>query len=264
MTLSKEEIAREITEKVLVGYLENVEEGLKEDAIGYFLEKPLPISVETRFGKVTVELSVADAASCFFEDTNARLENMTALFRDGGEVDIAFEEVGGVKAGTARLTQLALTYLLVVLREKVVSTMNMLFEESLLVSVMAGRASFTKDIAIKLERLPAQIDTRPLLNNLITKEANENRIRIGRTINDLNGLKSFNKSDWSQDKLRQAVIWAITKVPKNGNPTLARVAESISKRYLLEPAMKADALRMMLKRYELDWKELKKWEKGRK
>jgi hypothetical protein len=256
MTTSREKLARVIAKKTLTGFLE-------AEVSEHFSVKPLPVSVNTRFGRVTIELPIADVASCFIEDTNARLENMTAKFKDGEE-DIIFEEVGGVKAGVPEFSQVALTYLLIVLREKVASTMNMLFEESLLVSLMTAQLSLTKTIAIQLKRLPAQIDTRPLLNNLITKEANENRVRIGRMINDLDGLKSFNKRDWSQDKLRQAVIRAVTEVPKNSNPTLARVAESITKHYLLETPMKADALRMMLKRYGLDWKVLKKWEKGRK
>jgi hypothetical protein len=74
----------------------------------------------------------------------------------------------------------------------------------------------------------------------------------------------LHRNDWSQEKLRQVVIWAITGIPKHANPTLARVAAHVSNRYSLNPPMKADALRMMLKRYELDWKELKKWKKGRK
>ncbi len=73
-----------------------------------------------------------------------------------------------------------------------------------------------------------------------------------------------NKGDWSQEKLRRAVIRAVIEVPKFSNPTLKKAAERITKRYSLEPPLTADALRMLLKRYELDWWELKKWQPGRK
>ncbi len=66
------------------------------------------------------------------------------------------------------------------------------------------------------------------------------------------------KGDWSQEKLFQAVLKAVAAVPKYSNPTLKKVAEILTRRYSLNPPLTADALRMLLKRYELEWKRLKK------
>ncbi len=87
---------------------------------------------------------------------------------------------------------------------------------------------------------------------------------IRKAVRDDDYVPPRNRGDWSQEKLRRAVIRAVTEVPKFSNPTLKKAAERITRRYSLAPPLTADALRMLLKRYELDWWELKKWQPGRK
>jgi len=68
-----------------------------------------------------------------------------------------------------------------------------------------------------------------------------------------------NQSDWSFKKLHNAVDRALDAVPGHQPLTLENVAQIINRRYKLQSPLSKDALRMLLKRHNVKWKELKQY-----
>ncbi len=67
--------------------------------------------------------------------------------------------------------------------------------------------------------------------------------------------------EWTHTKLKTAVTKAANKVrksKKNGEPNLSETAEQLNLRYAGKKSFTEDSLRMLLKAYAVDWKEIKK------
>jgi hypothetical protein len=70
-----------------------------------------------------------------------------------------------------------------------------------------------------------------------------------------------NQSDWSPKKLLNAVDKALGAIHAHKPLTLANAADRINARYKLKKPLTGDALRMLLVRHGVSWKELKQREK---
>lgn len=72
-------------------------------------------------------------------------------------------------------------------------------------------------------------------------------------------------SDWTKNKLEQAILKAFSAVPNYRTPTFKSVADVLNKRYKLTRPLTGEALRKQVKRHDVDWKELKNiWSESRK
>ena len=83
-------------------------------------------------------------------------------------------------------------------------------------------------------------------------------------IRDDDYIPPRSQSDWSFSKLYNALDKALSAIPTHKPLTQENAAEIISRRYKLEPPLTKDALRMLLTRHGVDWKELKRREQERR
>ena len=260
----KDQFIEETVRKFLTEKYREVDEPLKAELIQFSTETD-SMSFDARFGNVTVEYPLTNLITHIVDEMNARLVRLPLKFKDG-KIDIIFEEAEGLKAGLDWFTTVAAVYFFLNLQSKAAAALNLLFDESLAISLMAGQAGFAKKMGDRGIGPPADINVREGLNGLKKQEAAADRHRIAHALLgtfERLGLKfpcsKGRPRTWTQKSLRQAVEKASLQVRKKKyrEPRLTDVATSLNKSYPDRMPLNAKSLGQMLKRHNIDWKELK-------
>jgi hypothetical protein len=260
----KDQFIEETVRKLLAERYKEVDEPLKAELIQFSTETD-SMSFDVRFGNVTVEFPMTNLITHIVDEMNARLVRLPLKFKDG-KIDIIFEEAEGLKAGLDWFTTVAAVYFFLNLQPKAAAALNLLFDESLAISLMAGQAGFAKKMGDTGIGPPADINVREALNGLKKQEAAADRHRVAHTLLgtfERLGLKfpcgKGRPRTWTQKSLRQAVEKASLQVRKKKyrEPRLTDVANSLNKSYPDRMPLNAKSLGQMLKRHDIDWKELK-------
>ncbi len=261
----KDRLIEAIVQKLLTEELKESSIPLELDTTEYlehFFANPFPMSFNTCFGKVTIELPLANLARQVVDEMNARLVTLPIKFKDG-EMELHFEEADGMKAGLDVFAEVAMTYFLYNVKPKAVFMLNLFFEESLSVALKTAQASYAKKLGDSEKRTPLEIDMRPLLNSFREREAAEDNERIARALRNFEGLKIISSKGrprtWTKESLEKAVRRASFQVRKEKyrTPTLEDVARDLNKRNPDRARLTGKALGQMLTRYEINWKDIK-------
>lgn len=258
----RDQFIEEIVRETLTEYFKEIDDSIKLEAIERFTSESLPIAFDTRFGKVSLEISITNLISQIADEMNTRLIKLPVIFKDGS-MDVYFEEEEGLKAGLRYFTKAAVIYLLSNLRLKAASTLNIFFEESLSISLMIGQANLSKKIGITEKRIPSKIDVHRTLNKLKRQELSEDKQRIARTLGGFKGLKSVREkgrpSQWTPSKLERDVKRAAKNVLRQRDKlTLDKVTEEMNKQRDGQAQLTEDALKQALVRNGLKWGTIKR------
>jgi hypothetical protein len=266
MEEKKDQLIQTILWQILTKGLEGVSlppELTATQFIEHFSAESLPRSFLTSFGKVTIEIPVADLIKKIVNEMNERLDSLPMIFKDG-EIELQFEESEGLKAGLDWFAEVAAVYFLSNLQKKTASMLNLFFEQSLSMALKVGQARFAKQLGDRENRTPIDIDMRPLLNSFYEQGAAEDKERNARWLDGFKGLKIVSQKGrprtWTKDSLHQAIRKASFQIRKERYraPKLVEVAKVLNKRHPGKMSLNAKSLGQMLKRYEIDWKEIKK------
>ncbi len=262
-----ERLIAEIVEKVLTAYFEaaTFPDGFKNpdlDAlVRHFSLNPLQVSFDAQPTKTTLTFQVSEVVSYIVGQIKERFEHLAIKFKDGDvDFDLSHPDnqvmIGCFAEGAAR-------YFLGNLRMKMALALDSLCEESIRMTLEVMSAEMAKDISKKYDYIPQEIDLRSLVEELRTKELIMNRQRILNIAADFEGLTVIatkgRPRTWSKDGLQQAVRRAALQFRKDKyrGATLNELASMLNRRFPDRMPLSGKSLGQMLKRYEINWKEIK-------
>jgi len=258
-------LVAEIVETVLFAHFSSPKlprEVTREEMVEHFSTTPLPVTVAAQAANCHFSLPLSELATSIAMDMTERVKSVVFRFKDG-DVNFDFRENEGARLLAKYLAPLAAEYFLLNMEAKLATAVDSLCAESVRMAVELGSLQGAKDIAEKGDRIPLEIDFGPILKKLKKDELDRDQERIMRLAGQFEGLTLATRKGrprtWTKEGLTQALRKTTFQFRKERYraPTLGEVAASLSKRYPDRMLLSGKSLGQMLKRYGIDWKEIK-------
>ena len=217
--------------------------------------------IETEHGNASLTYHLKAAVADFFKEFEGRLNAIRIKHTEGAVSLFNMDTKSARDTVLSSLVQHATVYMVIGLNVEIEAAINKVFQKA----ILYGEARTMSHAIDNTEQDTGKIDLRESISTLRKilareKRADKHFIKVlGGIDNVYVPVGKGRPRTWTKASLDQAVRKASIKFKKDKYrpPTLSDVAAHISRLYPDRMQLNAKSLGQMLKRYELEWKDLK-------
>jgi hypothetical protein len=217
--------------------------------------------VETDHGNASLTYHLKAAVAAFFKEFEGRLDAISLKHTDGAVWQFKIDTNSARENVLSLLVQYATVYMVIGLNAEIESAINTTFKKAI---IYAEAKAMSKAVD-KSGGGDAKIDLRESIATLQKTLAREKKAddlfveALGRLDNVYITAGKGRPRTWTKEALENAVRKASSQIKreKYRTPTLADVARTLNKRNPDRVPLTAKSLGEMLRRYKINWKDIK-------
>lgn len=235
-----------------------------EEFVEYFSSHPYPVSLETQSIRVELSFQTHELISYLVSELKERFAHVPIKLKGVTNAELDLERPEN-QTMLRHFAEVAASLFLATITAKISGAIDTLCEQSLGVAIQICSGNVAKGLSRKYDFIPDRLDLRPFIEQVNAQEAARNKKwiteiveRIGHDGLNVASTKGRPRT-WTKEGLRQAVGKACLQFRKDKYraPTLNDVANSLNRKYPDRMKLNAKSLGQILKRYDIDWKEIK-------